>query len=218
MVGTYIHPGAKMAAMVEVGCETDFVARTEQFQQLAYDLAMHMVASVRSICEPERDSGRRCGTGAGISTASRWPTRASLPTSSIRLWRASLDKWFAEGCLLEQPFVKDPDVTIQDLLTETIASTRRKYQDQPIRSYGDRRLIVQALPSRSAGQFCVHTTRCVGESRHRSRICPFTHCGHTLDFPVGSLLNRRFASRVHKEKRSTMADLKFQTRVAQIGW
>lgn len=127
IVGTYIHPGAKMAAMVELACETDFVARTEQFQTLAYDLAMHVVASnplyVSREEVPAEDVAREEEIYKQQMVDSGKPEHILAQIIS-----GKIDKWYGEVVLLEQPFVKDPDVTIQDLLTDTVASLGENIQ------------------------------------------------------------------------------------------
>lgn len=121
IIGHYVHAGAKQAAMVELTCETDFVARNERFQQLARDLAMHIVAFrplyvsredvPADVVETERTTYRQQAADSG------------KPEQVVdRIVEGKLDKWFNEICLLEQPFVKNPDVVIQDLLVENIAA------------------------------------------------------------------------------------------------
>lgn len=120
-IGHYIHPGAKMASLVEVGCETDFVARTDQFQTLVADLAMHVVAS-----RPEYVS--RDEIPADVVEREKVIFLEQMADSDKpdhileRIVEGKLEKWYSEVCLLEQPFVKDPDVTIQDLITDQIAA------------------------------------------------------------------------------------------------
>lgn len=121
LIGVYVHPGSKVAAIVEVNCETDFVARTDEFQQLAHDLAMHVTAArprwvVREDVPADVIAKER-------EVYSEQMTNSGKPAQVIeRIVDGKLDKWFSEVCLLEQPFVKDPDVTIKDLLTSRIAS------------------------------------------------------------------------------------------------
>jgi elongation factor Ts len=121
MIGTYIHSGAKVAAMVELNCETDFVARTDRFQQLARDIAMHIVAArpmyvtreqvPADIVEREKSIFREQMIASG------------KPEQVIdKIVEGKLDKWLSDICLLEQPFIKNPDVTIQSLLTDSIAA------------------------------------------------------------------------------------------------
>uniref|UniRef100_A0A7C1FDI6 Elongation factor Ts n=1 Tax=Caldilinea aerophila TaxID=133453 RepID=A0A7C1FDI6_9CHLR len=121
LIGSYVHPGSKIASLVEVNCETDFVARTEEFQQLARDLAMHVTAS-----RPRYIS--REDVPADVIAKEREIYRAEVSNSGKpaevieRIVDGKLEKWFEEVCLLEQPFIKDPQITIKDLLTSRIAS------------------------------------------------------------------------------------------------
>lgn len=121
LIGSYVHPGSKIASLVEVNCETDFVARTEEFQQLARDLAMHVTAS-----RPQYIS--REDVPADIIAKEREVYREQMANSGKpadvieRIVDGKLEKWFEEVCLLEQPFIKDPQITIKDLLTSRIAS------------------------------------------------------------------------------------------------
>lgn len=121
IIGTYIHAGAKVAGMVALNCETDFVARTDRFQQLARDLAMHVVASrplyinrdevPADLIERERAIYREQMANSG------------KPEQVIdKIVDGKLDKWLSEVCLLDQSFVKNPDVTINSLLTESVAA------------------------------------------------------------------------------------------------
>jgi elongation factor Ts len=127
LIGTYIHPGSKMAGMVEVNCETDFVARTEQFQELARDLAMQVVAA-----RPEYVSRQQ--VPAEVIAKEKDIYRAQLVDSGKpeNVWdkivEGKLDKWYSEVCLLEQSFIKNPDQTIQDLLMASIAALGENIQ------------------------------------------------------------------------------------------
>lgn len=120
IVGSYIHMGSKVAALVEVNCETDFVARTEEFQTLARDLAMQVVASrpryvhrneiPADVLEEERASVAASGEGSGKS--------ADVVEKMID---GKMEKFYAEAVLLDQPFIKDPSKTVGNLITESIA-------------------------------------------------------------------------------------------------
>ncbi len=121
IVGYYVHPGAKVASMVELNCESDFVARTEQFQQLAKDLAMQIVASrpayvsredvPADVIEQEKNVYREQMADSG------------KPAQIVdKIVEGKLDKWFGEVCLLEQPFIKETDRSIQDLIVASIAA------------------------------------------------------------------------------------------------
>lgn len=121
IVGHYIHPGSKMASLVELNCETDFVARTEQFQALARDLAMHVVAARPSYL-------RREDIPADVVAREKEIYHEQMANSGKpahvldKIIEGKLDKWYSEVCLLEQGFIKDPDTSIQQLLTQTIAT------------------------------------------------------------------------------------------------
>ena len=137
-IGHYIHPGAKMASLVEVACETDFVARTEQFQQLVADLAMHVVAS-----RPEYVSREDVPAEAIEKEKAIFMEQAAnsgKPDHILeRIVEGQINKWLSEICLVEQPFVKNPDVTIQSLITDQIVRGQegdRKTVVAPIMNHG----------------------------------------------------------------------------------
>ena len=125
-VGSYIHMGGKVGVLVEVNCETDFVARTDEFQALVKDIAMHIAAAEpryvmreevpADILDKEREITR-----AQIAND---PKNANKPEQVIeKIVEGRLNKYFEEAVLLDQPFVKDPAKTINELLTEKIAKT-----------------------------------------------------------------------------------------------
>jgi len=126
-VGSYIHMGGKVGVLVEVNCETDFVARTEAFQALVKDIAMHIAAAEpryvaraevpADLVEKEREIAR--------GQAKNDPKNANKPEQVFdKIVEGRLNKFYEEAVLLDQPFVKDPAKTIQDLLTEKIASIK----------------------------------------------------------------------------------------------
>lgn len=120
LIGHYIHMGSKVAALVEVNCETDFVARTPDFQELAHDLAMHVVAARPQFLAPE-------DVPAEVLEQEKEIYRKQLldegkPEHILdRIIEGKLAKFYEENCLLEQAFVKNPDVKIRDLVQEHIA-------------------------------------------------------------------------------------------------
>jgi elongation factor Ts len=119
-VGSYIHAGGKIGVLVEVNCETDFVARTDEFQELVRDVAMHIAAA-----DP-RFVAREEVTEEDLATERRIYREQALeqgkPEAVVdRIVEGKVGKFYAEAVLLEQPFVKDPDKTIQQLLAEKIA-------------------------------------------------------------------------------------------------
>ncbi len=126
-VGSYIHAGGKIGVMVEVNCETDFVAKTDDFQAFAKDVAMQIAASsplfVRreevppAVLEKEREIYRLQAREAG------------KPEKIIeKIVDGKLEKYYSEVCLLEQIFVKNTDITIQDLLNGLIGKLGEKIE------------------------------------------------------------------------------------------
>ena len=121
IIGTYIHAGAKMAGMVQLNCETDFVARTDRFQQLARDIAMHIVASRPLYVTREEVPADLIEREKAIYREQM--LNSGKPEQVIdKIVEGKLDKWLGEICLLDQAFVKDPDVTIGSLLTDSVAA------------------------------------------------------------------------------------------------
>jgi elongation factor Ts len=120
LIGNYVHPGAKMAAIIEVNCETDFVARTPEFQALVKDLAMQCVAARPRWLSPE-------DVPAEVIEQEKAIYRAQLVEEGKpehimdRIIEGKLKKFYDENCLLEQSFIKDPDIKIKDLVTNAIA-------------------------------------------------------------------------------------------------
>ncbi len=120
LIGNYVHMGARVAALVEVNCESDFVARTEEFQALARDLAMQVVAT-----RPQWV--RREEVPASEQEKQRNAFREELADSGKpadiveKIIEGKLDKYFKDVCLLEQPFIKDGGVSVGDLVTQSIA-------------------------------------------------------------------------------------------------
>ncbi|MBN2708011.1 MAG: translation elongation factor Ts [Calditrichaceae bacterium] len=119
-VASYIHPGSKLGVLVEVNCETDFVANTDDFKEFVKNISMHIAASSplaikredldQAVLEKEKEIFREQALNSG------------KPANIVdKIVDGRLEKYYAEVCLLEQPYVKDPDKKVQDLLTETIA-------------------------------------------------------------------------------------------------
>jgi len=120
VVGSYIHPGGKIGVLVEVNCETDFVARTDDFQALVKDLSLHVAASAprvvsreevtEDLLEAEREIYREQAAKTG-----------KPPAVIEKIVDGKLEKFYAEACLLEQPFVKDPSISVQERIAATVA-------------------------------------------------------------------------------------------------
>ena len=119
-VGTYIHPGERIGVLVELNCETDFVARTEEFQTLLKDVAMHIAAASPLHVRREEVNAEVVEKERAIFKAQA--VDSGKPEKIIdRIIDGKLEKFYADICLLEQSFVKNPDITIEQLLTEKIA-------------------------------------------------------------------------------------------------
>ena len=125
-VGSYIHMGGKVGVLVEVNCETDFVARTDEFQALVKDIAMHVAAAEPRYVSREEVPADLLDKEREITRAqiSNDPKNANKPEQVIeKIVEGRLNKFYEEAVLLDQPFVKDPAKTINELLTEKIAKT-----------------------------------------------------------------------------------------------
>ena len=116
----YIHPGSKLGVLIEINCETDFVAKTEDFQNLSKDIAMHIAASApMSISREEIPSETLEREKAIYADQAK---QSGKPENIIeKMIDGRLNKFYQENVLLEQTFVKDPDKTVQDLITDTVA-------------------------------------------------------------------------------------------------
>jgi elongation factor Ts len=121
LIGHYVHAGDRVAALVEVNCESDFVARTSEFQEFVHDMAMQVVASKpqyvsiddvpQQVVEQQKEEYRREMVDAGK------PERIL-----DRIVEGKMSKYYEDTCLLEQPFIKDEDKKVGTLLTEMIAA------------------------------------------------------------------------------------------------
>lgn len=121
IVHAYIHPGAKVGVMIELNCETDFVARNEQFQQLAKDLAMHVAASSPQYVS--RDEVPDTAIEAEKDILRKQAENEGKPEKVIeKIIEGRIEKFYSQICLLEQPFVKDMNVKVQDMITEIVAT------------------------------------------------------------------------------------------------
>jgi elongation factor Ts len=120
IIGSYIHMNGKIGVLVEVNCETDFVARNEDFQKLVKDIAMHIAASKPSYVKKEDVPTEFVEKEKEILLAQ--PDLQSKPDSvKEKIISGRLDKILSEICLMEQPFVKNPDITVSERIKETIA-------------------------------------------------------------------------------------------------
>jgi len=125
VVTSYIHPGNKIGVLLELNCETDFVGRTEDFQTLANSIAMHIAAAnplyvkiedvPADVLEKEKEIYKETAKGKPEDVVEKMVT-------------GKLAKYYEEACLLEQPYVKNPDVKIKDLLSDSVAKMGENVQ------------------------------------------------------------------------------------------
>jgi elongation factor Ts len=128
-VGSYIHMGGKVGVLVEVNCETDFVARGEEFQQLVKDVAMHIAAAEPRYATREEVPADVVAKEREIALAQARndPKNANKPEQVFeKIVEGRLNKFYEEAVLTDQPFVKDPAKTVGELVTEKIAKTGEK--------------------------------------------------------------------------------------------
>jgi len=119
-IESYIHPGSKLGVIVEINCETDFVAKTDDFENFAHDIAMHIAASAPRFIK--REDVDQESIDKEMEIYKDQAKAQGKPEAIIeKIAAGKLDKFYSEVCLMEQPFVKDPNISIKDLLTETIA-------------------------------------------------------------------------------------------------
>jgi elongation factor Ts len=124
-VAAYIHTGGKVGAMVEINCETDFVAKTDQFQNFVKDVAMQITAAnplyVKREDIPQEHLDREKTIYRNQALESGKPEKIV-----DKIAEGKLEKFYQEVCLVEQTFIKNPDMTIKDLLEELLVKTGEK--------------------------------------------------------------------------------------------
>ncbi len=118
LIDTYIHLGGKVGVLCEINCESDFVAKTDDFKQFVRDIAMH-IAAANPVCVSRDeidpaiiDAERKVAEGQA---------EGKPPQAIEKIVEGKLNKFLGENCLLEQAYVKNPDQTVQEVLTEKIA-------------------------------------------------------------------------------------------------
>lgn len=125
IVDSYIHAGGQIGVLVEVNCETDFVARNETFQSFVRDVCMHIAASAPEVVSPEDLSPEQVDRQREVFKGQAME-EGKPEHIAEKMVEGKLDKWKKQIALLEQPFVKDPDKTIGDLQTELTANLGEK--------------------------------------------------------------------------------------------
>ncbi len=120
LIISYIHPGSRVGTLVELNCETDFVARTEQFQQLGKDIAMQVAAAKPKYLSPEDVPAEDLDAEKAILKAQA--EKEGKPAHiAERIVEGRISKFYAETCLLQQPYIRDTDKTVETLVKSAIA-------------------------------------------------------------------------------------------------
>jgi elongation factor Ts len=125
LIESYIHVGGKVGVLVEINCETDFVAKTDDFKAFARDVCLQIAAAaptcVRREEVPEADLAKERDIAAA-------QVAGKPPAAVQKIVEGKLDKYYSQVCLLEQPFVKNPEKAIKDILTEKVAKLGENIQ------------------------------------------------------------------------------------------
>jgi elongation factor Ts len=124
-IGTYVHSNGKIAVMVEVNCETDFVARNENFQTFVKDIAMHIAAAAPLSVDKDGVPADFIAKEREIALAlmKQDPKMAGKPQAVLdKVIEGKINKIYDEQCLLSQKFVKNPDITVNDYVSQTVAT------------------------------------------------------------------------------------------------
>jgi elongation factor Ts len=120
LVGSYIHAGGKIGVLVEINCESDFVARTEAFQQLCHDIAMHIAALDPRYVRREDVTPEMLDKERDIYRAQALAT--GKPENVVdKIVNGKMEKFYEENCLYEQHYIKDESVTIGEMITLAVA-------------------------------------------------------------------------------------------------
>jgi elongation factor Ts len=125
LIYSYIHPGSRLGVLVEANCETDFVARTEDFQQFAKDIAMHIAAQGPLVVERSDVDAASIEREKDIFLEQA-KNEGKPEHIAEKIVNGRLEKYYQEVVLLEQAFVKDPDRTIQEIITDLTAKMGEK--------------------------------------------------------------------------------------------
>ena len=120
LIVSYIHPGSRVGTLVELNCETDFVARTEQFQALAKEIAMQVAAAKPKYVKPEDVPAEDLEAEKAI-LKTQAEQEGKPPHIAERIVEGRISKFYSETCLLQQPYIRDTDQTIETLVKDAIA-------------------------------------------------------------------------------------------------
>ena len=125
IITSYIHTGGKIGVLVELNCETDFVARTDEFKELGHDLAMHIAWSNPSYVRREEIPEDFLQREREIHR--QWAINEGKPPQAIdKIVEGKMESFYSANCLLDQPFVKDNDMSVNDRLTEVMGKLGEK--------------------------------------------------------------------------------------------
>jgi elongation factor Ts len=126
-VGAYVHPGGKIGVLVEINCQTDFVARTTEFQTLLKDMAMQIAAASPHYVKREEVSGDEIAKEREIYY--RQALDSGKPEKVIeKIVEGKMERFYSEVCLLEQAFIKDPDRKVSDIINDAITRMGEKIE------------------------------------------------------------------------------------------
>jgi elongation factor Ts len=127
LVGSYIHAGGKVGVLLEVNCETDFVARTDDFQEVVRDIAMHVAAADPRFVRREEVTEEVLGREREIYR--QQALDSGKPEDIVdRIVEGKMEKFYSESVLLEQPYVKDPDISVGELVTAMVGKLGENIQ------------------------------------------------------------------------------------------
>jgi elongation factor Ts len=126
-VGAYVHPGGKIGVLVELNCETDFVARTAEFQALLKDIAMQIAAANPGFVRREDVSAAEFEKEKAIYR--QQALESGKPEKVVeKIVEGKMERFYSEVCLLEQPFIKDPDRKVADIVNDAAGRLRENIQ------------------------------------------------------------------------------------------
>ncbi len=126
-VGAYVHPGGKIGVLVEINCETDFVARTNEFQSLLKDIAMQVAAASPRFVRREEVSAEELQKEQSIYR--QQALESGKPEKVVdKIVEGKMVRFYSEACLLEQAFIKDPDQKVLDIVNDAALRLREKIQ------------------------------------------------------------------------------------------
>ncbi len=122
LIELYAHPGGRVGVMLELNCESDFVARTDSFRELAHNLALHIAAAAPRYLRPEDMPAAEIEREAAVLKAQAL-SEGKPEAIADKIVAGRIAKYYEEVCLLEQPFVKDEKVKIKDMLADAVRTT-----------------------------------------------------------------------------------------------